>query len=154
LPRNENELVGQADELASFATAAGLVPTELAAHDFDLLQSSTGGGVLCTPPPLNGRGCVSSDPSERGIHRGFTKGKEVMKRNLLAGLILALAAPVSAFAADAKHSARVHKPAVVAQADAKSTAKSADTKAKKKAPKAKTSKTTAKSTDQKSNQLK
>ncbi len=76
-----------------------------------------------------------------------------MKRNLLAGLILSLAVPATAFAADATHSARAKKHSVVAQAGTTSGAKSdldaaaKKTKKKGKAAKAKTSDTAKKAAD-------
>jgi hypothetical protein len=82
-----------------------------------------------------------------------------MKRNLLAGLVFALAVPAAAFASDAAHSAPVKKHQVVAQAKTSADSKSAagtatNGKSKKKSSKAKTSKPAAKSSAQKSEQMK
>lgn len=75
------------------------------------------------------------------------KGHAVMKRNLLAGLILLLGVPAAALAADAKH---VKKNSVVAQAgspSAKSDAAAKSTKKKGKAAKSKASKATKNAAD-------
>jgi hypothetical protein len=80
-----------------------------------------------------------------------------MKRNLLAGLVFALAVPAAAFASDASKSAPAKKHPVVAQADtskdAKSTGANANGKAKK-AKKAKTTKPAEKNGAQKPEQMK
>ncbi len=81
-----------------------------------------------------------------------------MKRNLLAGLVFALAVPAAAFAADATQSARVRKHPVVAQAntakDAKSSAGTQTNGKGKKAKKAKAGKPAAKTGAQKPEQMK
>jgi hypothetical protein len=82
-----------------------------------------------------------------------------MKRNLLAGLVFALAVPAAAFAAGSTTSAQTKKHAVVAQAntsmDGKSTAKADDSaKSKKKAHKAKSASPTPKNGAAKSEQVK
>ncbi len=82
-----------------------------------------------------------------------------MKRNLLAGLVFALAVPAAAFAAQSTTSVQAKKHRVVAQAntstDAKSTAGAdANGKSKKKAHKATSAKPAAKNGAKKSEQVK
>jgi len=75
-----------------------------------------------------------------------------MKRNLLAGLVFALAVPAAAFASDATKSAQAKKHPVVAQADTSKDGKSAGTNGK--AKKAKKAKSAAKNGAQKPEQMK
>jgi hypothetical protein len=76
-----------------------------------------------------------------------------MKRNLLAGLVFALAVPAAAFASDATKSAQAKKHPVVAQADTKSAGTNTNGKAKK-AKKAKSTKAAPKNGAQKPEQMK
>jgi len=78
-----------------------------------------------------------------------------MKRNLLAGLVFALAVPAAAFAAPATQ-AGAKKHTVVAQANTAGATKStdADAKAKKKAKKAKPSKSAGTKSEHKAEQVK
>jgi len=77
-----------------------------------------------------------------------------MKRNLLAGLVFALAVPAAAFASDATKSAPAKKHPVVAQADTSKDTKSAATNANGKAKKAKKAKSATKNGAQKPEQMK
>ena len=77
-----------------------------------------------------------------------------MKRNLLAGLVFALAVPAAAFASDATKSAQAKKHPVVAQADTSKDTKSAGTNANGKAKKAKKAKSATKNGAQKPEQMK
>jgi hypothetical protein len=109
-----------------------------------------------TPCALNDCHHFSSELRTR-IFRGLTKGK-TMKRNLLAGLVFALAVPVAAFAAPVTQASAKKHP-VVAQANTAGAAKStpatdADGKGKKKAKKAKPSKSTGMKSDHKADQAK